>query len=103
MNNELKSLLQLAKKAGKLSYGYDAAERSCRNGDSALILMAKDLSARTQKGFSYNANAYNINFKEVGTKKDFGIILNRKEVGIISINDKNFAEGILKSLINSEE
>jgi ribosomal protein L7Ae-like RNA K-turn-binding protein len=103
MNKKLESLLQLANKAAKLSYGFDATERSCRNGKASLVLLAKDLGNSSLKGFLNISSANNVAIKKIGTKKDFGRILNRREVGIISVNDKNFADGILKLLINLEE
>ncbi|HCX72229.1 MAG TPA: hypothetical protein DHM37_00765 [Candidatus Cloacimonas sp.] len=103
MEKKLESLLQLANKAGKLSFGYDAVERSCRSGKAALLLLAKDLGHSSRKGFLNISSATNLTVREIGTKLDFGRILNRREIGIISVNDKNFADGILKFLINLEE
>jgi len=103
MRKKLESFLQLANKAGKLSFGYDATERSCRSGKASLVCLATDLGKSSKKGFHRISSANNVAVKEIGTKKDFGRILNRREVGIISVNDKNFADGILKFLINLEE
>ena len=47
MNNKLLSLLGIARRAGRLSLGYDSAEEAMKNGKSRLLILAWDLSERT--------------------------------------------------------
>ena len=47
MQNKLTSLLGLSRRAGKLTMGHDPVAESVAKGESCLVLMAQDLSPRT--------------------------------------------------------
>ena len=61
--DKILNFLGIARRAGKLSLGFDAAEESVNKKKSKLLILACDVSERT-----------------------------RKSVGIISVNDEGFAK-----------
>ena len=55
MKHRLLSLLGLARRAGKLEAGFDAAKSALRAGQAALAAGAEDLSPKTWKNLRYEA------------------------------------------------
>lgn len=53
--SKLAGLLGIARRAGKLITGFDAAAASAAAGKAALLLMAADLSEKTAKELRYAA------------------------------------------------
>lgn len=104
MNDKLLSLLGLMRRAGKLSLGFDAATDSAKSGESCLILTSADISPKTLKELNYKINnkveilSLSCNQDEIG--RAIG-----KNVRIISINDKGFAQKakLLMEANNGEE
>lgn len=99
MNNKLLSLLGIARRAGRLSLGYDSAEEAMKNGKSRLLILAGDLSERTLRNITQTARqtdtrtiVSDIPMERLGAAVG-------KQVGIISVNDKGFAEK-MKTLCN---
>lgn len=93
------NLLHLCRKAGKLETGFDACQRSCSQGRSNLLLMAEDLSSRQKSNLRNIADANNVKLVEFGSKEILGNSLKLRDVGIISVEDKNFARGIVLKLL----
>ncbi|MDO9577822.1 MAG: ribosomal L7Ae/L30e/S12e/Gadd45 family protein [Candidatus Cloacimonadales bacterium] len=90
------NLLHICRKAGKLTLGYDACERSCFSGLSKLILVAADLAENQKERIITLAEAYNVKWAEIGTKQILGAAFKTRDLGIISVDDQNFAKGIKK-------
>ena len=92
MNEKLLSLLGLARRAGRLSMGFDAAAEAAGKGNSRLLLVGSDISERTRRAITAVA-------QQTGTPI---IILTAtienissavgKHTGIISVNDEGFAK-----------
>ncbi|MBC8385308.1 MAG: ribosomal L7Ae/L30e/S12e/Gadd45 family protein [Candidatus Cloacimonetes bacterium] len=90
------NLLHLAMKAGKLQQGFDACERSCNRNFSSLLIMAEDVSERTKKRIIELGKKTNTKTVEFGSLDFFGNAFNKRNIGIISVDDPNFTKGILK-------
>ena len=92
MNPPILSLLGLARRAGRLSMGYDAAEEAMREQSSCLLLLTGDLSERTRRGMTRVA-------EETGTPlallacsmEEMQAAIGRR-TGIVSVNDAGFAK-----------
>ena len=56
MENKLLSLLGLARRAGKVEPGFDAAVGAARSGKAALLLAAGDISEKTVKNLRYEGD-----------------------------------------------
>lgn len=96
MENKIINLLHMARKAGKLKSGYDACERSCFSNNAKLLIFASDLAERTKKHLLNLASANNVKIVEFGSKPLFGREFKIRDIGIICIEDANFAKGILR-------
>lgn len=97
INNSFLSLIGLARKAGFLSAGSEAVESAIKNGKSKLIIIACDISLKTEKEFRYLAKSETpvkrVVFDTLAITKSIGT-----KAGIISINNIGFAKTILKKM-----
>lgn len=93
---KITGLLHLARKAGRVVFGFAACERACMNGNASLILVAKDLAGRQKTSLRTVAEANNVKYLEFGSKHYLGEAFKIRDVGIICVQDKNFASGIVK-------
>ncbi len=100
LNKKIIPILGFAAKAGKLSYGFEASVSAIKSGHSHLALVAKDISAKSCKEIGFYANRYAV--KHIVLE---GIDIQQmsdavgKKCGIISVNDKGFAEALTKVLV----
>ncbi|MBN2828748.1 MAG: ribosomal L7Ae/L30e/S12e/Gadd45 family protein [Candidatus Cloacimonetes bacterium] len=92
------SLLQLARKAGKLGKGFDSTIRSCRSRKAFIVLIAKDLSESSRKRVLYLTEETGVPVFEMFTKSEMSELFDSQEIGILSVNDVNFAQGLKKYL-----
>lgn len=93
-NNALLSFLGLCRRAGKMLLGNDVVIDSLNNGESKLVLMASDLSKRTEKGIVTVAQACNIEVIKLKQSKDEISTALGKYSAVVSIIDTGFANKI---------
>ncbi len=92
----LENFLRLSKKAGKLKIGTLQVLSSIRK--SSIIIVARDYVQKDK--IIRIANRLNKKVLEIDlTKDELGMILNRDEVGVVSIMDKNLS----KLFLNKKE
>ena len=95
MDDRLLSLLGLARRAGRLALGCDAACAAALGRGCALILLSSDLSARTARTVREAAGRGNVKTAELGaTMDEIGRAIG-KRTGVIAVNDTGFAEKLL--------
>ena len=99
--NKILSLSGFSAKAGRLSYGYEAAEASLKAGKSRLVITAEDISKKTLKEVKFFAEKAKVRVIELAgvTINDISESVGRK-CGIISVNDSGFANACLKAYDN---
>ena len=105
MNKKLLSLLGMARRAGRLSMGFDAASDSMKKGQSKLLVLAGDISQRTKNSIIAAARQTGTPAVSAGcTMDEIGSALGKGQTGIVSINDSGFAASV-KALCdeNSQE
>lgn len=91
MNKKQLSLLGLARRAGRLALGCEAATEAIRNGRARLVILAEDLSPRTAGGISREAEEEGIEVLTAAACMDeLGMALG-KRTGVIAVNDAGFA------------
>lgn len=94
-NNKILTLLGFAAKAGKLSYGMDAALKSLKSNKSRLVVSASDVSLKSQKEALFFARKNSVDFLVL---EGFNITAVSGAVGhrcgIISVNDSGFADAL---------
>lgn len=100
MNDKALSLLGLARRAGKLVLGYDAAVDSAKSGRGKLMLTASDISPKTLKELKYalrdeSIELSSLDFSQKELEKAIG-----RSVKIICVEDDGFAQA-LKKLLSS--
>jgi ribosomal protein L7Ae-like RNA K-turn-binding protein len=89
-------LLHLARRARKMVFGFDACKRSVSAGHSHLVILASDLVNRSKQEMIAIAEANGVQWLQAGTKDAFGSAFQARDIGIISVEDANFAKGIRK-------
>ena len=99
MNDKILTLLGFASKAGKLSYGFDAVKTALTQGKSKLVLIANDVSPKSQKEVLFHSEKFKTSV-ELLTAYDMETISHAvgRKCGIISVNDSSFATGLLSAI-----
>lgn len=93
MKEKLLSLMGIARRAGRLSLGFDAAADSIKRGRSRLILTAGDLSERSGRAIAAYAQQAGTEVCTTElTMEEIGKAVGKSMTGIISVNDSGFAE-----------
>ncbi|MBN1326500.1 MAG: ribosomal L7Ae/L30e/S12e/Gadd45 family protein [Candidatus Cloacimonetes bacterium] len=98
MEKKVYNLLHLARRAGKVIFGFDAVKRLCHQGKCRLLLCSSDLAEKTIKNLRELADAYNVKMIIFGSMADFGREFKIKDTGIIAVSDADFAGGITRIL-----
>lgn len=107
MNEPLLNMLGIARRAGRLSIGYDAAAEAIKSGKARLIVAAADLSPKTEKELRYlisrkpDANGpplIRIPFDMKRLSQAIGT-----KAGALSVDDEGLAGAVLKRCPSTEE
>lgn len=107
VEGKIKSMITMSAKAGKLAAGYSAVRDALEKGRVEMLLYARDISEGTKEKVAVP----NASFPHVTlfSRDELGRLLNRELIGVIGIEDKGFADAILKEdrrlkvLINAGE
>jgi len=94
------NLMRLATKAGKLKFGQVVLEKLCSSRKLKLVVVAEDLSANSLSKAFYLMNQNEIPHLRYGTKKFWGEIFQRRDIGMISVIDEGFARSLQKFFSN---
>lgn len=102
MNDRILSLLGLARRAGKLSMGFDASCESAAKGESALVLTTNDISEgslrRLQSSVGGSADMIGLGCD----MQQLGAAIG-KSVRMVSVNDEGFAKKLRSLLTETDE
>ena len=95
MTNKALTLLGFAAKAGKLSYGMNAAISAILSGKSKLTLVSGEISPKSRKEIIFHADKKNVPVLLV-QEFDIHTLSNAvgRKCGIISVNDSSFADAL---------
>ncbi len=97
MDPKFLNFLGIVRRAGKLTLGTDAVLDAARNQKAQLILLAEDLSKNTRKKIH---NQTTVPVEQIPFTMDDIEFYIGKRTGVLSVNDKGFAEKILSDLRN---
>lgn len=100
--NKALRMLGLAMRAGKISFGTESVIDTITKKRSKLVIIANDASERTKRNIKKIANEHNIKMKIYETIETLSKSIGKENKAVISINDINFANEILK-IINGGE
>lgn len=97
MSSKILTLLGFASKAGKLSYGMSDSLISLKKGTSQMVISASDTSEKSKKELIFHAQKYNTEYFVFNnfTAETLSHSVGRR-CTVISVNDKGFADAVLK-------
>lgn len=92
MNGKLLSLLGLARRAGRVALGSDAAAEALKKGEARLLLLAGDLSPRSAGHAEDAARQAGVRCVRMAeTMDEVGMALGRR-TGVVAVKDAGFAK-----------
>ena len=93
------TLLGFASKAGKLSFGMDAACTALKKKQACLVVTAQDVSEKSRKEITFWARKSDIPVLTLD-KCDMETLSHAvgRKGGIISVNDSGFAKALIKEI-----
>lgn len=103
MTDNLKGILGLCRRAGKMSIGHDAAVSSIKQRKAFLNITCRDASERLKKEIADECSFQNRNIPYVDAEfdmKELSLCIGTR-AGVISIDDRGFADK-LKTLLSQE-
>lgn len=101
MTDKFYSLLGLAVRAGKVSFGHDAAKQSIRCRKADFMLFTSDASGRLRdemRGLAPALTVYELDMDSHQAALHFG-----KRAAVMTINDANFSDAMKKSIPAAEK
>ena len=88
--NKLYGIIGLARKGGKIILGYDTTVSYIKgNSSDVLVLIAEDASEKTKKNIIFQCERFSREYLVIGEKSLYGKMLNKKEVSVLLVLDKN--------------
>lgn len=98
------SMLGLARRAGRISFGHDMAEKSVKSRKSRLLIFCGDSSQRLYDEFKRTAarNSCDAVFLKINTTMNELYYHTGIRAGVVSVDDENFSKKII-SLSEQEE
>ncbi|MGN0571442.1 MAG: L7Ae/L30e/S12e/Gadd45 family ribosomal protein [Candidatus Fimenecus sp.] len=103
-DSKVNGLLGLARRAGKVSLGHDAALTAVKQRAAFLCLVASDASERLYTEFARAVQAFGGNIpllKSDYTMAEFGQAMGTKTTAVLTVNDQGFA-GRISELIGRD-
>ncbi|MBE6798314.1 MAG: 50S ribosomal protein L7 [Ruminococcaceae bacterium] len=96
-NDPILSRLGFARKAGKLTLGFSKSKEACQNGKAKLIVVASDVSYKSEKEIRFFAGTsvpvVNLN----ATMDELSAALGMR-AGIVAVTDQGFATSIAEQI-----
>ena len=93
----LTGLLGMARRAGRLIAGFDAVKESLVGHRAQIVLLATDLSPKTEKELRFAAEGATLCATGM-TKEEIGhAIGHQKPVGVVATEDRGFAAAMKKA------
>lgn len=104
-NRKIKSLLGIAKKAGRTVCGTEKVVESIRSGKKSsvkLMVVASDASANTVKRAKNTSAYYGIPtvWSEIGKSELGKTVGSASDISVVGVTDEGFCQAILKAAEN---
>lgn len=91
-------MLGLARRAGQVSMGTQAADQAVKRGKAKLIWLSEDAGSSTEEKVRRLAERSGIPFIHQGSRSELGRYCGKDEAVVLAITDVNLAAGILDKL-----
>ncbi|MEG0571095.1 MAG: ribosomal L7Ae/L30e/S12e/Gadd45 family protein [Oscillospiraceae bacterium] len=98
--DKIAQMICMAKRAGKLILGFDVVKQALQKDEAELILIASDVSPKTEKEIMFFLEKFDGDFLKVDITLDEFWFLIGKRVGVIAVTDQGFSDKI-KTLVTS--
>ena len=98
MDNKIKSLLGLCKRAQKLVAGEFSCEKTLQARKAKLIIVATDASDNTKEKFTNKSKYYDVPILFFSTKEELGQALGAEIRANIVVTDDGFANRLEASI-----
>lgn len=100
MKDKLAGLLGLSRRAGHACCGFDAAAELIRCGRAKLVLLAADLSPKTEKELRFAGRDKAADIRRIPLEKaDIGKALGLgRDVGVYATDDEGFAAAMKRHI-----
>jgi len=92
MNKQVRSLLSLCQKAGKVTTGEESCERAIANGYAKLIIIANDASDNTKKKFKNKGLYYNVPVLIFSDREALSSSIGKSNRPTLVITDESFGQ-----------
>ncbi len=102
MNERLLSLLGLARRAGRVSMGFDPVCDSAAKGEAVLILYTEDVSEGSLKKLRRSIESTGVPLRQLDCDMDALAAAIGKSVRIVSLNDAGFAKKAMLLMSDGE-
>ncbi len=102
MEHKLAGLIGMARRAGRLTTGFDAVREQLAAGKAAFVLLAADLSAKTEKELLFGLKQVNMGRAPFGKEEMARALGFSRPVGVASTDDEGFAAA-MKALCGRDE
>ena len=91
------TLIGFAAKSRTLLLGEFSVENGIKSKKAKVIIMAEDVNLRRREILKHWCQDMEIPFLALGTKEEFGKLLNKKPLGLLAITDAKLAEAICQA------
>lgn len=102
MKIQVKNLIGLAQRAGKLLSGEGNVESALRRGKVKMLILAEDASTNTKKVYQNMATGARVPLFLCGTKEELGSAIGKSQRSAVAITDSNFVRGLKPYLIDGD-
>jgi ribosomal protein L7Ae-like RNA K-turn-binding protein len=101
-NNRILSTISLCKRAGKLLLGFDVVGEAILSGEAKVVIIASDLSPKTQKEVELAAQKGGVRVLPIPSTMDEIWQFVNKRAGVLAVSDQGLA-GKLCGLIDHQD
>ena len=99
--SKLIETVTLCKRIGALEIGFDQMKEAVQNNKVFLVVLASDISSKTEKEVAYVCNNAQVVLRKINLTLDEFWYLIGKRAGVIAITNKSFAEKLLTMIEQS--
>lgn len=101
--NKVLGMIGLAKRAGKITSGEFLCEKTIKNGQSRLIIIASDISDNAKTAVVNSCRHYGVEYIEYSSSSELGKAIGADSRMIVSVNDDSFKNAILSKIERIDE
>jgi len=94
--DKILTLLGFCRKAGKLIAGTEKVTELVKKGETCLVMLSSDISAKTEKELKYHAGNGRAVFIRLNHTRETVAHATKTTAGVLAITDEGFSKAILQ-------